>query len=111
VKIELDAAAAPAIGFFDENLVGMALEAALQNAGRFARSRIELGCRGEGGELVFSVRDDGPGLGTEEEKPSTGLGMELCGAIAQAHARGEKRGTASLFNRPEGGAAFELRLP
>lgn len=102
----------PALGFFDENLVGLAMAAALQNATRFARSAIEIGCVMDGsGELVFSVRDDGPGLGTQEDKPSTGLGTALCAAIAQAHHKGEHRGSVSLQDHPQGGALFMLRLP
>lgn len=101
----------PLVAFFDENLVGLALEAALQNATRFARSRIELGCRKEGSGVIFSVRDDGPGIGTQEIKPSTGLGMDLCNAIADAHHKGDKKGVAVLANHPDGGAQFELRLP
>lgn len=102
----------PVLGFFDENLAGLALEAALQNATRFARSAIEITCTAEqDGSLVFTVRDDGPGLGTKEDKPSTGLGMELCQAIAQAHRKGDRCGSVSLQGHPDGGAVFSLRLP
>lgn len=102
----------PVLGFFDENLVGLAMAAALQNATRFARSDIELGCLTDAsGELVFSVRDDGPGLGAQEDKPSTGLGTALCAAIAQAHHKGERHGSVSLQDHPHGGALFLMRLP
>lgn len=110
VTIEVDTDDMPVVGFFDENLVGLALEAALQNAMRFARSLIRLGCRHKDGYLVFSIRDDGEGIGTKEEKPSTGLGMELCNVIAGLHCKEEKKGIALLSNHPEGGALFELRL-
>ncbi|HVK93796.1 MAG TPA: HAMP domain-containing sensor histidine kinase [Noviherbaspirillum sp.] len=111
VTVSLDGQPMPVVGFFDENLVGLALEAALQNALRFARSRIELGCRQEEGYLVFSVRDDGPGIGTKEETPSTGVGMDLCNVIGGAHDRAGKKGAALLRNHPAGGALFELQLP
>lgn len=111
LRIWLNTTALPALGFFDENLVSLALEAALQNATRFARASIEIGCTNDAGELVITIRDDGPGLGTKEDAPSTGLGMELCQAIAKAHCKGGKTGAAILKNRPEGGALFELRLP
>ena len=101
----------PVLGFFDEHLVGLALEAALHNATRFARTLVELACRTDGTDLVFSVRDDGPGLGTKEETPSTGLGMALCSAIGEAHRRNGRAGIASLSDHPQGGALFELRLP
>ena len=112
VRVSVNAGNMPVLGFFDEHLVGLALEAALHNAARFARSTIVLGCAAQpDGELVFTVRDDGPGLGASEAMPSTGLGTELCKAIAQAHAKGGKRGSVSLENHPEGGALFTLRLP
>jgi len=101
----------PVLAFFDENLVGLALEAALQNATRFARSSIELSCHKHGDGVVFTVRDDGPGIGAQETKPSTGLGMDLCQAIADAHVKGDRHGQARLSNHPDGGALFELILP
>lgn len=112
ITLAVDETDMPIIGFFDEHLVALALEAALQNASRFARTRIALGCRPhpEGG-VVFSVRDDGPGIGTQEKKPSTGLGMDLCNAIATAHNKETRQGEARLSNHPEGGAVFELCLP
>jgi K+-sensing histidine kinase KdpD len=112
LQIRIDEAGMPVLAFFDENLVGLALEAALQNATRFARSEISIECRQqENGEVVFSIHDDGSGLGAKEEKPSTGLGMELCAAIAQAHTKGDKKGSVSLQDHPDGGAVFELKLP
>jgi len=112
VRISLNTTDMPVLGFFDENLVGLALEAALQNASRFANTHIEVACtKAENGGLEFSIRDDGPGLGAKEEKPSTGLGMALCSAIAQAHRKGERRGSVSLQDHPAGGAVFTMRLP
>lgn len=113
VRLSLVQQDMPHVGFFDDNLVALALEAALQNAMRFARSVIEIDCRREQGGLLFSIRDDGAGIGAKEdaEAPSTGLGMNLCNVIAQAHAKSGKRGSAVLANHPEGGAVFELRLP
>ena len=96
--------------FFDDYLTRMALEAAVHNALRFARSEVILACAMRDGYLVFSVADDGPGLGAEGE-PSTGLGTALCLAIAQAHINGARIGKLVLRNRPEGGALFELWLP
>jgi len=101
----------PLIAFFDENLVGLALEAALQNATRFALRRIALSCHKRDSGIVFTVRDDGPGIGVQETKQSTGLGMDLCQAIAYAHTKGGHHGQARLSNHPDGGALFELILP
>ena len=96
--------------FFDDYLTRMALEAAVHNALRFARSEVILACGMRDGYLVFSVVDDGPGLGAEGER-STGLGTALCQAIAAAHTNGERSGLVVLRNRPEAGALFELWLP
>jgi signal transduction histidine kinase len=111
VRLIIDNTAMPDIAFFDEHLVGLALDAALQNATRFATSRIELGCVQTGGNTVFTIRDDGPGLGTKEETVSTGLGMALCAAIAHAHQNDARHGSADLVTSSEGGALFSLRLP
>lgn len=111
IRVDIDAHAMPLIAFFDENLVGLALEAALQNALRFARTRIVIGCVQREAYLSFTIHDDGDGLGTQESIPSTGLGMDLCNAIAQAHYKGPLKGAALLRNHADGGALFELRLP
>ena len=112
LKITIQAEGMPVLGFFDENLAGLAIAAALQNAVRFARSAIEIGCTMDSsGELVFTVRDDGPGLGAQEAKPSTGLGTALCTAIAEAHRKGGRCGAVTLEDHPAGGAVFTLRLP
>ena len=98
--------------FFDDYLTRMALEAAVHNALRFARSEVVLACALRNGFLVFSVADDGPGLEADAEGgPSTGLGTALCEAIAAAHTDGARSGKVVLKNRPEGGALFELWLP
>ncbi len=102
----------PPYWYFDQRLVHMALDAALHNASRFAREEVILGLRQEDGFLVFSIDDDGPGLGAADpSSASTGLGTDLCKAVAQAHRSGERLGRIDLRNRPEGGARFELWLP
>jgi len=96
--------------FYDAYLVQMAIDAAVQNAVRFARSTVTLSARMREGYLVFVVEDDGAGLGAASA-PSTGLGTVLCCAIAEAHRNGSRAGRVALKNRPEGGAAFEMWLP
>jgi len=110
VRVVGPAQSSPAFWFFDAYLVGLALEAAVQNATRFARSQILLRARAEDGWLVLSVEDDGPGLGAEGAV-STGLGTELCRSIAGAHVNAGKTGKVVLENRAQGGACFELWLP
>ncbi len=110
LRIEADA---PAYWFFDRRLVQLALDAAIHNASRFAKSMVTMSLREEDGYLVFVIDDDGPGLGAHDpSKHSTGLGTELCKSVAQAHRCGERHGQISLANRPDGGGArFELWLP
>jgi signal transduction histidine kinase len=104
------------IGFFDEYLLDMALESALNNAVRFAHARVELWFEQTTESLVFHVQDDGPGIevqqgGAEravaEHSSSTGLGIALCRAVVAAHGPG----CVTLENAPGGGAAFTLALP
>lgn len=111
IQITINDDAMPAVAFFDEHLTGMALDAALQNSLRFAKSEINIACAKKDGDIVFTIQDDGPGLGTKEEKPSTGLGMALCTAIAQAHQNDGRHGSIDLETLPNGGALFTLRLP
>lgn len=111
-----DCDGAPPFWFFDFRLVRMALEAALHNAWRFARSQIVMSTRQEAGWLVFTIEDDGPGLGSSDSDQSaecttaTGLGTELCHAVARAHSSAERPGRVTLTNREEGGTRFELWL-
>jgi signal transduction histidine kinase len=113
IALSLSATPMPVVAFFDEHLVTLALEAALRNAMRFASSRIEVGCVQRDGFLVFSIQDDGPGVGVgaKEKIASTGLGMGLCNVIAAAHIKDENSGVAVLRNSAGGGALFELCLP
>jgi len=112
---------APPYWFFDVRLLRLALDAALHNAWRFARSEVCVDARMEGDFLVISIDDDGPGLGGpdavagDEEAVSapwsTGLGTELCRAVARGHNNGSREGWVRLADRPQGGARFEIGLP
>lgn len=112
-QITIDRAGeAPPFWYFDTRLVHMALDAALHNASRFAQRQITLSAREDQGYLVFSIDDDGPGLGCPDASPaSTGLGTELCRAVAQAHRSGSRQGRIELLNRSQGGTRFELWIP
>lgn len=113
VQVRIEGRDMPQLAFFDEHLVALALEAALQNALRFAKSAVALGCRpGEEGGVVFWVGDDGTGLGAQSAcPPSTGLGTELCRAVAEAHRNRGRSGWCTLVDGAAGGALFELHLP
>lgn len=107
------AAELPPFWYFDARLVRLALEAALHNAWRFAQAEVRLGVQGQDSGLLFTVEDDGPGLGSQDPsaQSSTGLGMQLCAAVARAHRREALRGRVSLLPREGGGTRFELWLP
>jgi signal transduction histidine kinase len=104
----------PPYWYFDPRLVRMAIDAALHNAGRFARSTITLQSLAADGFLVLRIDDDGPGPDPEAldkgAAHATGLGTSLCQAVAEAHTCGNRKGHISLGFRPGGGARFELWL-
>lgn len=108
-----DCSDAPPFWYFDARLVLLAMEAALHNAWRFARADVQISAAQVEAYLVFSVEDDGAGLGAKDpsSRSSTGLGLELCAAVARAHGNGERRGRVLLAARPQGGAKFEIWLP
>jgi two-component system NtrC family sensor kinase len=87
---------------------------ALQEAGG---GRLQVSLWREGSELVIQFADSGPGLRDPERvfdpfyttKPvgkGTGLGLSATYGVVQDH-----KGQITCYNRPEGGAAFEIRLP
>jgi two-component system nitrogen regulation sensor histidine kinase NtrY len=100
------------------NLVRNAADAALSpDAIRDEAPQVEIAWESAAGEVVISVRDNGPGLTNEGNlfvpfyttKPGgTGIGLVLAQQIAQAH-----RGSVQLANRADGhgGCKAELRLP
>ena len=79
--------------------------------------RLQVSLWREGNELVVQFADSGPGLRDPERvfdpfyttKPvgkGTGLGLSATYGVIQDH-----KGQITCYNRPEGGAAFEIRLP
>ena len=87
---------------------------ALQEVGG---GRLQVSLWREAEEVVIQFADNGPGLQNPERvfdpfyttKPvgkGTGLGLSATYGVIQDH-----KGQISCFNRPEGGAAFEIRLP
>jgi signal transduction histidine kinase len=113
--LEVDDALAPPYAFFDERLVRLALEAALHNAWRFARSRIVIRARAMAQGLWFEIDDDGPGPQGGAVDPdaghATGLGTALVQAVATAHRHEGRQGWSRLEALPEGGSRFTLGLP
>lgn len=103
------------IASFDEYLVDVALESALNNAVRYAASKVDIWFEQDVNKLTFYVLDDGSGLTSTvdaapkaaSEKPSsTGLGLSLCNAVTEAHGGG----SVHLANAPGGGALFTMEF-
>jgi len=87
---------------------------ALQEVGG---GRLQVSLRREGNEVIVQFADSGPGLRDPERvfdpfyttKPvgkGTGLGLSATYGVIQDH-----KGQITCYNRAEGGAAFEIRLP
>jgi signal transduction histidine kinase len=94
----------------------------LENAARYARRRIVLEVRSVDGEVIFEVRDDGPGVAAAERErvfnagfrggqardephAGAGLGLSLVRRLARA-AGGDVEAPES-----DAGASFAVRLP
>ncbi|WP_405286266.1 sensor histidine kinase [Gaopeijia maritima] len=101
------------IGQALRNLLVNAVEAVIEGGG----SRIEVRLDSTDDEVRIAVRDDGPGIPTEmleqiwlpditTRHRGSGLGLAMVRRAAEIHG-----GTARAWNRIEGGAEFELRLP
>ena len=113
-RIRVDAACSHAgVGFFDENLLELALESVLNNAVRYAHHQISLWFEQDADVLVFKVLDDGESAasisgppGEKEKSASTGLGLALCKAVAEVHGAG----TIQLERLACGGTLFSMTL-
>ena len=107
----------------DEDALGVALRNLIDNALRFARSRIRIEANAHGAGIHLAVLDDGPGMppqvagrafdrffrGGEQNShrgPGAGLGLALVRRIAELH-----RGEVLLIEGIDGGCGVELQLP
>lgn len=94
-----------------------------ENATRHAKSAIALSLHRDGGSVVLTVEDDGPGIpeaergrvfdrfvrledARERDSGGSGLGLSIVREIAALHG-----GTAVALEGGLGGARFEVRLP
>jgi signal transduction histidine kinase len=118
LKIEVDVAAAHVVRGQREDLDEM-LGNLLDNACKWAKSRVAVRSEAEGGMVVVTVDDDGPGLAAamreqvmrrgvraDEAAPGSGLGLAIVGELAQLY-----EGTIGLEDSPLGGLRARLRLP
>lgn len=102
----------------DRDLVLDVINNGLENAARFARSKVALCALCDAGALLIRVEDDGPGYGntaaTTADNPggNRGLGLHIGRQIAGLHRRHGHCGELREQNGGRwGGAVLELRLP
>jgi signal transduction histidine kinase len=91
----------------------------LDNAGKWAERRVEVTAGAEGGAVVLTVADDGPGVPAgererlggrgvrlDEQTPGHGLGLAIVRDILEAYG-----GELSFGRSPAGGLSVQIRLP
>ncbi|WP_312998009.1 two-component system sensor histidine kinase KdpD [Leclercia sp.] len=121
--IALDMADPLALIHVDGPLFERVLINLLENAGKYAGSRAQIGIHASvtPEQLQLEVWDTGPGIPAGQEQaifdkfargnkesaiPGVGLGLAICQAIVEVHG-----GSITAHNRPEGGAGFCVTLP
>jgi signal transduction histidine kinase len=107
----------------DQDALGVALRNLIDNALRFARSRIRIEANAHGAGIHLAVLDDGPGMppqvagrafdrffrGEEQNSqrgPGAGLGLALVRRVAELH-----WGEVLLVDGIDGGCGVKLQLP
>jgi signal transduction histidine kinase len=110
----------------DEGRITLLLKNLLSNALRYSAAedgKVEMTIHAENPDLVFAVRDHGPGLPKDDadhigepfyrgdrsrdrESGGTGLGLYLATLVARAHG-----GSLTLKDNSATGACFEVRIP
>jgi len=110
----------------DEGRITLLLKNLLSNALRYSKASdgpVELAVTTDQSDLLFTVRDHGPGLPEDDaehigepfyrgdrsrarESGGTGLGLYLATLVARAHG-----GSLTLLENSPSGACFEVRIP
>ena len=109
----------------DSPLIAEALTHLVENAAKYSRAGTEIfvSAHVEGDELLFSVKDDGPGIAADEfervfdrffrsshlsehQSMGTGMGLPIARGIIQAHG-----GRIWVDSEPGHGAVFTFALP
>ena len=106
-------------GFYNEQLVQLALITLITNSAQEGATQVELQCEeGENQSIHLSVEDNGPGFNQDiidgltdtTKTEGTGLGLSFVDMICKAHQGRGKRGILSI-NNSESGAIATLFLP
>lgn len=125
-RVEVKRPAEPVVANLDEARITLMLKNLLSNALRYSSpedGKVGLSYAREDGDVVFRVRDRGPGFAPDQAArigepfyrgdPSrtrasggTGLGLYLANLVATAH-----HGTLRLVGQEGRGACFEVRIP
>lgn len=108
----------PVEGILIEQVIVNLLDNAVKHTPENAK--IQVTVERKGGEIIFSVLDNGPGIGEAElpfvfdrfytsakqARRGFGLGLAICKSIVEAHG-----GKITALNDPKGGALFRFTLP
>ena len=91
----------------------------LDNACKWAATRVSLSSRIDGDRVEIAIEDDGPGIAEElrpamlrrgvradEASPGSGLGLSIVGDLAEVYG-----GTIALGTAPSGGLRATVTLP
>ncbi len=118
-ELSTDVAGAAVTAGIDGEVVERILAPLLDNARRYARSRVRLSAATTGGRVLVTVADDGPGVPDEalervfepgmrvgDEHGGAGLGLALSRRLARAAG-----GDVSAERPVNGGATFRVELP
>jgi two-component sensor histidine kinase len=107
-RVDIDPAAADAM------VPGMILQPLVENSVKYAVAAsqkpvtVAIKARREGGQLVITVSDDGPGA---DRAKADGCGIGLVNVRDRLRARYGQAGTLTSGKRPEGGFETVLRMP
>lgn len=116
-RIELDTRNAPAMWPLDAERILQVLTNLLENATQASDGTVSASAREEEGDLVFVVRDRGPGIPPDEldrvfepfytkRTRGTGLGLAVSRRIVELHG-----GAVTAANHDDGGAVFRVSIP
>jgi signal transduction histidine kinase len=119
--VALETSAVPANVRAGEDGLHRIVENLIDNAYRHGDPPVRVTVRADGGEVVLSVRDSGPGIAPQERRrvfelfsrldpsraaPGLGLGLAIVPGLVAAWG-----GRVWVDDAPEGGAAFHVALP